>query len=220
MKVPEHKTLQMHSPEDAPEPWPKLLPNYVILHISGFLNFEDYRNFVRALWPHGDENDSVRKKLWQLSTGTICIEFCNGQLLKVEYNYNPERKEEDCILINVENLLPAFGRVVPPGNWKFVSVSQLNRFIKRQIFFSKYPLARGAFRNKEATSYTCIWYTHTSEERRHSHHLLWKHVYWWVNEHLEPMIKWRTPEHSVMQRSNRSRRIIRELRKFCYQWIY
>lgn len=146
-------------------------------------------------------------------------EFCNGQLLVVEYNYDPERKREDRILINVENLLPTVGGVVP-ASWEFVSVSKLKGFIKRRIFYSKYPSARCAFQNEEDTSYTCIWYTHTSEERRHSHPLLWRHIHWWVNERLEPMIKWRTPEQSaIMQRSTRFRRNIRQLQRFCYQWI-
>ncbi|ULM71688.1 repeat element 33 protein [Diadegma fenestrale ichnovirus] len=219
MKVPEYITLQTQSPEDFLELWPRLLPNDVILHMSEFLTFEDYRKFVRALWPNGDEDDTVRKKLWQLSTHSISVEFCNGRLLEVEYNYDSERKREDRILINVENLLPIFGGVVPPVSWEFVSVSQLNRFIKRQIFFAEYPLARCAFRNDEYTPYTCTWYTHTSRKRRHSHPLLWKHVDWWVNEHLEPMIKSRTPEQSVMQRSTRFRRTIRQLQEFCYEWI-
>lgn len=154
MEVPEYKTYQTHLPEDVPELWPRLLPKDVILHMSAFLKFEDYRKFVRALWPHGDEDDTVRQKLWQLSTHSISVEFCNGRLLEVEYNYDPERKREDRILINVENLLPTFGGVVPPASWEFVSVSQLNRFIKRQIFFSEYPLARCAFRNEEHTPYT------------------------------------------------------------------
>lgn len=218
MKVLGCKILQAHSPEDVPEPWPRLISNDVILHMSGYLEFEDYRNFVRALRPHGDEDDTVRKKLWQLSTRSISVEFCNGQLLEVEYNYDPERKREDRILINVENLLSIFRGVVPPASWEFVSVWQLKRFIKRQIFFSQHPWARCAFRNEEDTSYTCIWYTHTSEERRHSHPLLWKHVYWWVNEHLEPMIKLRSPEESIMQRSNRFQRTMWQLQDFCYQW--
>lgn len=219
MKVPGYKTLQTHSPKAVPEPWPRLLPNDVILHMSGFLKFEDYRNFVRALWPSGDEDNTVRKKLWQLSTRSISIEFCNGQLLEVEYNHDPKRKREDRILINVETLLPTFGGVVPPAGWEFVSVSQLNRFIKRQIFFSRYPLARCAFRNEENTSYTCLWYTHTWVVRRHSHPLFWEHVHWWVNDHLEPMMKWRTPEQSVMQRSTPFQRTMWQLHKFCCQWI-
>lgn len=187
MKVLEYKTLQTHSPENVPGPLPSPFPYDVILHMSGYLKFEDYINFVRALWPHGDEDDSVRNKLWQLSTRSIILEFCNGKPLKVEYNYDPDRETEDRILINVENLLPTFGGAVP-ARWEFVSVSQLKGFIKREVFFSKYPWARGAFRNEENTSYTCKWSTHTSKERSQSHPFRWKHVYWWVNEHLEPMI--------------------------------
>lgn len=219
IKVPENETLQTHSQEDVPEPWPRLLPNDIILHSSGFLKFEDYRKLVRALWPDGNEDVTVRKKLWQLSTRSIRVEFCNGRLLKVEYNYDPERKREHRILINVENLLPTFGGVVPPASWEFVSVSQLNRFIKRQIFFSQYQLARCAFQNEEDTPYTCTWYAHTLGKRRHCYPLLWKHVHWWLNEYLEPMIKWRTPEQSVMQRSTRLQRTIRQLEKFWYRWI-
>lgn len=144
--------------------------------------------------------------MWQLSTRSVSVEFCNGRLLEVEYNYDPERKRKDRIVINVENLLPIFGGVVPPASWEFLSVTQLNRFIERQIFFSKYPLALCAFQNGGVSSYTCLWYTPTSEERRHSHRFLWKHVSWWVNDHLEPMIKWRTPEQSAMQRSTRFQR--------------
>ncbi|BAF45652.1 repeat element protein-b4.1 [Ichnoviriform fugitivi] len=166
----------------------------ILLYMSKFMNFQDFKNLTVALWPNGGEDNAISEKLWKLSTYIKSTEFCNRKRVQIEYNYDPTRARKDRILINVESLLPVFhGIVLPdlPVSAKFLSVRKLNKLIIRQIRSTKTLRTQPAASNVELTSYHCTWYTHTLEERSHSHHLMWKHVYWWLNEHIIDDILWR-----------------------------
>ncbi|BAF45611.1 d5.2 [Tranosema rostrale ichnovirus] len=106
------------------------LPLDVILYMARFLNFVDYRSFVRTIWPENDESDEIRKKLWQLSTHQFTARFLNGKELQVEYNFDPSRVKEDRIRINMDSLLPVFGRIILPRKNNFTSESYIHEFIE------------------------------------------------------------------------------------------
>ncbi|ULM71609.1 repeat element 10 protein [Diadegma fenestrale ichnovirus] len=160
------------------------LPYDIILYMSEFMNFQDYKNFILALWPNGGKDHAISAKLWRLSTYKYNEEFCNKKNFYIEFNYDPARTREDRLLINVESLIPAFDGISLPVDAKFLSVPRLNKFIIKQIRSTKTLRPQPAASNAQHTSYRCTWYTHTLEERSHSHHLIWKHVYWWLNEHV------------------------------------
>ncbi|ULM71608.1 repeat element 9 protein [Diadegma fenestrale ichnovirus] len=167
-------------------------PCEIFLHMSKFMNFQDFKNLTLALWPNGGQDSAISKKLWQLSTYTFRAGFCNSRkTFKIEYNYDPTRARDERILINVDSLVPAFGEISLPVDAKFLSVRQLNKLIIKQIRFTQTLRTQSAASNVQHTSYHCKWYTHTLEERSHAHHFMWKHVSWWFNEYVVTLIQWR-----------------------------
>ncbi|BAF45627.1 f3.3 [Tranosema rostrale ichnovirus] len=110
-----------------------VLPVDIILYMVKFLCVADFRSFIRSLWPNNDEDDTIRKKMWQLSTNSIATIFINEKQLEVVYNFDPSRIEEDRILISVNSLLPLFGGIVPPAMDDFTSVSKLSNFVEQYV---------------------------------------------------------------------------------------
>lgn len=110
-----------------------VLPMDIILHLSTYLNLDDYRRFVKSIWPNDDEDDIVRQKLWRLSTHQFTAKFINGKPLKIEYNYDASRIKKDRILFNINSLLPVFGGVAPPAADIFTNVSNLYDFIEMHV---------------------------------------------------------------------------------------
>lgn len=53
--------------------------------------------------------------------------------LSIEFNYDPWREIQDCIIINVEALTPIFGRIMPPAVEKFTSVSKIENFVRMHV---------------------------------------------------------------------------------------
>lgn len=169
-----------------------VLSEDMILYMSNFLNFEDYRSFIRALWPNNDERQIFRDQLWKMSTHRINTKFLNTKRLIVEYNYDPARMEE--VLLNVETMLPVFGGIVPPFVDKFLSVRTLVQFVRMHVHlnmcmvcrYSSCPCYPGIVEEHEyvapvnAEEETC--------ERGHFHHYCSHHVIHWMKYYLEPMI--------------------------------
>lgn len=109
------------------------LPLEIIFKIGESLELADYRNFLQALWPKNDVNDVDPRRLWKLTTHQFTTTFCNGKKLRVEYNLDPWREEEERILINVNDILPLFHGLVPPGVSEFTSISNLFNFAKTNV---------------------------------------------------------------------------------------
>lgn len=176
----------------APPPPPFLtseeivLPMELILNMGNFMKFEDYRNFIRSLWPNNDEGELVRTKLWQMSTYRFTTKFLNGKLLEVEYNFDPSRKTEDRILINVEYLLPLFGGLVPPAMNKFSTLTELLYFVRIHIHLNMCSNYRRAYcpchlRNNERHSAGAFTKPAVNVCRHgHFHHYCSQHVIHWM----------------------------------------
>ncbi len=93
-----------------------VLPEDIILYMANFLCFVDYRSFIRALWPNNDESNIVQEQLWKLLIpDRITTTFINGKRLEIEFDYDPWRAKEDEVLINLESLLPVFGKNSHPS---------------------------------------------------------------------------------------------------------
>lgn len=118
-----------------PKPMAKALPKRLILclSMSEFLCFADFRSLVRSVWPDYNESDVIRARLWELSTYTAEVPFFNGKRLSIEFNHDPWREIQDCILINIETLTPIFGRIMPPAVEKFSSVSKIENFVRMHV---------------------------------------------------------------------------------------
>lgn len=110
-----------------------VVPLDIVLYLAKFLQFEDYRNFVRALWPAHDEDDVIQTTLWQLSTHTTEIEFLNGKRLNIGYNFDASRTKENRILFNVDSLLPVFGGVYPRQAEEYMGATKLQNFINMHV---------------------------------------------------------------------------------------
>lgn len=109
------------------------LPLEIIFKIGKSLEFPDYRNFLQALWPKNDVNHIDPGRLWKLTTHQLTTTFCNGKKLRVEYNMDPWREEDEQILINVNDLLPLFHGLLPPRVGEFTSISNLVNFARTSV---------------------------------------------------------------------------------------
>ncbi|BAF45725.1 repeat element protein-d6.2 [Ichnoviriform fugitivi] len=116
------------------EPPPMYLPLDIILYLSKFLNFEDYRSLVRSIWPDGQNQwDIVRATLWRLSTHTFEATFFNGKRLPIIYNFDAARMKEERVLIDTESLVPVFGGILPPAMEGFRSIPEVHKFIEMHV---------------------------------------------------------------------------------------
>ncbi len=147
------------------------LSSDIILYMSKFLSFEDYKSFIQACWPNGDEDDTIRAKLWQLSTHKFKAEFLNGKQLEIEYNFDSTRTKENRILINLDSLSPVFAGTAVPVVHKFTSVSKLNKYLKKHVHLTK-----------------CLNHRRDRCDRRHVYHECWKNVVRWLTGCLQTLI--------------------------------
>lgn len=105
----------------------------VVFYITKFLKFEDLRSFIQSLWPDSHDSDIVRGIVWQLSTHKCTTWFINGKELKIEYNFNPTRVEEERVLVNVNCLLPVFGGIIMPAMEQFTSLTKVQDFVRMHV---------------------------------------------------------------------------------------
>nr|BAF45598.1 c7-1.1 [Tranosema rostrale ichnovirus] len=170
------------------------LPLDIIFYMGKFLNFEDYRSFIRSLRPDGAESDIFRAKLWELSTHNMEAIFLNGKRLEIQYNFDPERLERDLVLINLDYLLPVFGGVMPPAMERFSSIYELYNFIEMNVHLNKCSNHRHAccpchlFHDGEEFDKTFVKPAADNCEDGHFHHYCWEHVISWLGNYLEPAI--------------------------------
>lgn len=171
----------------AQHPW---LPLEMILYMAEFLNFEDYRSFIQALWPNGDESDIVREKLWKLSTHTFEATFLNGRRLDIEYNFDPARTKRNRVLINLDHLSPIFGGTMPSATDKFINISELYNFVEKEVHLNTCSNHQRAccpchLRHGAEKFYGLFMKPSVDEcERGHFHHFCWEHVISWLNQYL------------------------------------
>ncbi|ULM71691.1 repeat element 35 protein [Diadegma fenestrale ichnovirus] len=188
------KWLARPTPGFVPMPGEIIIPIDVFLGLSTFLTFTDYRSLIRAFWPDGDEDELIKKKLWEMSCHNLEATFYNGKHLEIEYNLDATRKEQHRVLFKVECLLPIFGGVQPLGLDEFVNILELEKFIRDNVNlescsnyrcvccpyhlgldFEEFPLVI-----MEPTLIEC--------EKSHFHHYCIEHVISWLVNYLHPLI--------------------------------
>lgn len=173
------------------------LPDNVILCLcmSEFLSFADFRSFVRSVWPDSNESDVIRARLWQLSTYTAEVPFITGERLSIQFNYDPWREIQDCILINVETLTPIFGRVMHQAVEKFTSVSKLENFVSMHVHLNTCSDYR--YRSCQCHLKTCnpnearafaIMPSDEDCKFGHFHHYCSRHVNDWLKFFVNPWL--------------------------------
>lgn len=170
------------------------LPHDIILLIGDYVKFEDYRHFIQALWPNGDEDEAVQQKLWQLSTHNLDVMFFNRKFVNIEYNFDSERIEEDRILININSLLPVFGGAVTTDMKPFMNLCELNKFIKTHIYLnrcSNYQFASClCHKMNDFEEFSRVFAENLDEpcEYGHFHHYCNNHVAWWIKSSVKSVI--------------------------------
>ncbi|AHY22032.1 repeat element 32 [Diadegma semiclausum ichnovirus] len=166
------------------------VPMDIILHMGNYLNFQDYRSFVRSIWPDSNQSNTVLEKLWNLSTHKLQATFLNGKRLDVEYNFDPERMEEDRILINMDSLRPVFGGKSPPTRYQFASVFDLYEFVKEDVQLDvcsdhRYAACSCHLQHAGEEFYGVFAKPPVDEcEHKHFHHYCWEHILSWFMNYL------------------------------------
>ncbi|AHY22011.1 repeat element 23 [Diadegma semiclausum ichnovirus] len=174
----------------------------ICLCLSEFLRFEDFRSLVRTVWPNNDECDIIRWRMWQLSTHIAEIPFINGTHLSIEFNYNPWRKNQDCILINVETLLPIFGKIMWPAVNVFTSVSQIENFVKMHVHLNRcsdYRHSSCSCHLKNSNPHEAGAFAKPRVDEckfGHLHHYCAQHVSHWLKFFLHPLLAAKTQNNS------------------------
>lgn len=173
-----------------------VLPDDEMLYVSKYLSFADFRNFVRSRWPRTKECPRViRRQLWRMSTHKIETTFINGKRIKIEYNFDPSRRNKDQVLINVKCLAPVFGGIYPSDVKNFTSVSELENFIKIHVHMNICSDHRHAYCpchlvNDDGRG--CETFVKPSiDECRHGHlhHYCWHHVRQWLHVLRDTLIE-------------------------------
>lgn len=175
------------------------LPLDIILYLAHSMTFEDYRNFIRALWPNNDECQSIREKLWQLSCHRIKVRFINGSEVDIVYNYDPERQEKKRILLNFASLLPIYGPLYFPEINDFAPLSRVDNFIHMHCHLDMCSDDRYAsclchrIRNRRRLNLGGEIQAAPSSGDQcgggHSHHYCSLHVSFWLNYYVMPLIR-------------------------------
>lgn len=171
-----------------------VVPVDVFLHMSSFLTFTNYQNFIRAFWPDGEEDDCIKKKLWKMSCHEFEATFYNGERLEIEYNFDVRRKARRRVLIKVECLLPIFGGVSPSGLDEFVSILELEKFIEDNVDLERCSsyryicCPRHLGRNRESVDTKFAAPTPIKCKEGHFHHYCKEHVISWLGNYLYTLI--------------------------------
>lgn len=163
-----------------------VLPLDIILHMAEYLTFDDFRNFIRSLWPNNDENHLVRAKLRRISTHKYTTRFMNGKQLEIEYNFDRLRDPEERILVNMNSLLPVFGGIVAAKLDKFTNIPKLCEFASMHVHLNVCSnhqhascpcyLANIGNAFREPSIHPC--------KHHHFHHFCSTHVSHWLKDFL------------------------------------
>ncbi|ULM71594.1 repeat element 3 protein [Diadegma fenestrale ichnovirus] len=173
------------------------LPVEVILKLGKLLPFEDFHNFVRALWPNMNEGNAIRAALWSSSVHYFTTTFINGKQLNIRYNFNPYRNMENRLLVDRNSLLPIFGGIVLPTINEFASMTELHNLVKIHVHLNKCSDYRYAscpchlpYFNKRRRNLTSYHFTAANNNcpYGHFHHYCSEHVSYWLHFYLETTI--------------------------------
>lgn len=170
-------------------------PYDLIVYLSNFLGFKDFRNFTRALSASGKEHEIFRKDLWRMSTHQFHATFLNRKSLEIEYNFDPERPQEDWVLINVQSLLPVLNGIVSPGLSNFESIFKINNFLYLDAGINMCSLGRHAGCDCHSPNDPeSVEIDGPECEHSHFHHYCVQHIKMWLRLYLL---------HSILLRESR-----------------
>lgn len=172
------------------------LPLDIILYLSKFLNFEDFRSLGNAIWPDGNESDIVQATLWRLSTHVFEATFFNGKRLPIVYNFDAARMKEERVLIDSESLVPVFGGILPPAMEGFRSIPELHKFIEMHVHVNLCSEGRHAccpchllYDDDDEDAFGAFVKPPVDEcEDGHFQHYCPQHVTSWLNQYLKSAI--------------------------------
>lgn len=168
------------------------LPVEVILRLVKFLRFEDFYNFVRALWPSMNECGQTQTAMRSSSDRYFTATFINGKTLEIRYNFNRHRDMQNRILVNRNTLLPIFGGIILPTMNEYVSMSELCNFVKTHVHLNECS-------NYQYVSCPCHLPNYDGQPRKsmmnhftaggncrhgHFHHYCRDHVLYWLQFYL------------------------------------
>ncbi len=147
------------------------------------LNYKTSRSFTEFFESYG-----VWDKLRYHLTHKFQATFLNGLKGEIEYNFNPARRREDRVLINIRNLSPLFGGIVPATTEEFTSIAKLDDFLQAHVHLNKCSYGVHA---------SCACGQKSSEDvelfgsvckYRHIHHFCSEHVRGWLHCYLHHAI--------------------------------
>ncbi|CAH2096478.1 unnamed protein product [Euphydryas editha] len=162
-----------------------VVPVYIFLYMSAFLNSIVYSNLIRAFWPDGNPDDLIRT----LENVMPQVDSYNKKFLEIEYNFDITKTGRERVLIKLDCLLPFLGRVLPPGMDEYVCITELDQFIKDNLNLDYYYADNHC---KWCSDYHVSPFKESTEskcEPSHFHHFSGEHIIGWFDGHyLYPFI--------------------------------
>lgn len=143
----------------------------------------------------GHQKTSIREGiLCNLPIHNLDAKFLDQTLLKIQYVFDPTRRNQDYVLVKVDNLLPIFGGATPSTTEGFSSIMELCYFVKRKVHLDECE-------NFHHASCPCHLMREDQElpdfvvkpsvnmcEHQHFHHFCWEHVVSWLLNYLALVI--------------------------------
>lgn len=159
-----------------------------------------------AAKPESPEISVHLVKPWNLSTRKFHATFLNGKPVDIEYSFDPERMEDDQVLINMNCLRPVFGGKLPLTRYhNFGSIFELYEFIKEEVQLDECSNQRHAactchLARAGEEFYGVVMKPDVVEcENKHFHHYCWEHVISWLINYLYTSILLRESEEHFKQ---------------------
>lgn len=143
----------------------------------------------------GHQTTSIRREiLCNLPIRNLDATFLDGTSMKIEYVFDPTRRNRDYVLVKLECLLPVFGGAEPSTTGGFSSIIELCFFVKKEVHLNECENFRHAScschlssEDKERPDFVCKPPVDTCEHQ-HFHHFCWKHVVSWLYNYVTLVI--------------------------------
>lgn len=149
---------------------------------------------MQSLWTGHQETRVCREILCKLPIHNIDVTFLDGTPMKIEYVFDPTRRNRDFVFVKLNCLLPVFDGAMPATTEGFSSIMELCFFVKKEVNLDKCQNFRHAscpchlMREDQELPDFVVKPSVDICEHLHFHHFCGKHVISWLYNYLNLVI--------------------------------